>query len=138
MADLVITPANVVKGVGAKVDIGVFGVNGVLAGQTVVRDPATQKFVIADSNHATAALRRTRGVALNGGSLDQPVAVQYDGPITIGAAVAVGTIYVQSDTPGGICPAADLGAGEEVTVLGVGISATQIKLGINASLAVVP
>jgi hypothetical protein len=138
MADLVITAANVVMGAGATVKIkhGILGAT-VTAGQGIVKDPATSKYVPADSNHATAALRRTDGVALNGGALDQPVTLQEEGPITIGAAVVSGTIYVQSDAPGGIAPAADLGAGEEVTVLGVGISATQIALKINRSQAVV-
>ena len=137
MADLVITAANVVRGTGAQIEHGIRGEN-IMAGKTVVKDTVTDKFVLADANHATAALRRTRGVALNDGALDQPVAVQYGGKITIGAAVVVGTVYVQSGTPGGIAPAADLAGGLETTILGVGISATQIALGINASQAVVP
>jgi len=137
MADLVITAANVVRGTGAQIEHGILGET-VTAGKTVVKDAVASKFVLADGNHATAALRRPRGVALNGGALDQPVAVQYSGPITIGAAVAQGTIYVQSGTPGGIAPAADLASGIETTILGVGINATQIALGINASQVVVP
>jgi hypothetical protein len=136
MADLVITPGNVQMGTGAKVKHGILGATAT-AGQGIVRDPATQRYVLADSNHATPALRRTEGVALNGGANGQPVTLQEEGPITIGAAVVAGTIFVQSDTPGGIAPAADLGAGEEVTVLGVAISATQIALKINRSQAVV-
>jgi hypothetical protein len=137
MADIVVTAANVVPGAGAKVEHGTRGAT-INAGQTVVKDPTTNKFVLADANHATAALRRPRGVALNSGSLDQPVAVQYEGPITIGGTVTPGTIYAQSANAGGIAPAADLATGHEVTVLGVGVSATQIALKVHNSQALVP
>jgi hypothetical protein len=137
MADLVVTGANVKSASGAKIEVGRFGAT-VTAGQTVVKDPLTRKFVPADANHATPELRRPRGIALNPGSLDQTAGVQYEGDVTISAAVAVGTIYVQSGNVGCICPAADLAAGHEVTVIGVGISATQIALRIHNSKAVVP
>jgi hypothetical protein len=137
MANLVVTAANVVRGAGAKIEVGTLGTV-VTAGQGVVKDPVTGNFVPASANHATAALRRTRGVALNGGSINQPVAVQYEGPITIGAVVVVGAIYVQAAAAGGIAPAADLASGHEVTVLGVGISASQIALKVHNAQAVVP
>lgn len=137
MADIVITPANVVRD--ATADQPVHGTLGavVTAGQAVVQDPTTKTYVLADSNHATAALRKTDGIALNGGAVGQPVAVHKKGKITIGGTVVPGTIYVQSDVAGGIAPAADLGAGEEVTIIGVGSSATQVDVNIWKSGATV-
>ena len=133
MADLTVTAANVVKGSDAKTQVGIYGAT-VTAGQTVYADPSdSNKFKPCDADSATAAARVTRGIALNGGANNQPAAVQTDGLITIGAAVVAGTIYVQSDTPGGIMPAADLEAGDFVTVLGVGVSASQIALNIHVS-----
>ena len=138
MADLTVTAANVVKGSNAKTEIGLFGAT-VLAGHAVYADPAdSNKFKLADADSATAAVRSTRGVALNGGSNNQPAVIQTEGLITIGATVAVGTVYVQSDAPGGIRPAADNGRGDFVTVLGIGISASQIDLKIHVSGVAVP
>jgi hypothetical protein len=45
--------------------------------------------------------------------------------------VVPGAVYVQSDTPGGIMPAADLETGDYVTVLGIGVSATEIDVLIH-------
>jgi hypothetical protein len=70
---------------------------------------------------------------LNGAAANQPLAVQLEGRIVIGAVVAVGTIYVQSDVPGAIRPAADNGSGAYVTILGVGVSASEIDLFIRPS-----
>ena len=133
MADLTVAAGNVVKGADAKTRVGLYGA-AVTAGQTVYADPADGgKFKPADADSATAAVRATRGIALNSGSANQPAAIQIEGRITIGAAVAPGTIYVQSDTPGSIMPAADLEAGDFVTVLGIGVSASQIDLNIRVS-----
>lgn len=133
MTDLTVTAANVVKGTDAKTVVGLYGA-AVTAGQTVYADTAdSNKFKPADADSATAAVRTTRGIALNSGSNNQPAAVQIEGPITIGATVTVGTIYVQSDTAGGIMPAADLEAGDFVTVIGIGISASQIDVKIHVS-----
>jgi hypothetical protein len=137
MADLTITAANVVKGSTAKTEVGIYGAT-ITAGQTVYQDASDKKYKLCDADSGTAAVRTTRGIALNSGSDGQPAAVQTEGAITIGATVTVGTIYVQSDTPGGIMPAADLEAGDYVTVLGVGISASQIDLNIHPSGVAVP
>jgi hypothetical protein len=133
MADLAITAANVVRGAGAKIETGIAGAV-ITAGQSVYKDPADgDKFKTADADSITAAVRTTRGIALNGAANNQPLAVQVEGSIVIGAAVAVGTIYVQSDVPGGIRPAADNASGDFVTILGVGVSATEIDLFIRPS-----
>lgn len=138
MADLTITAANVIKGSTAKVQQGIYGAT-VTAGQTVYADAADNgRFKPADADSATAAARATAGIALNSGSAGQPADIQTEGLITIGATVAVGTIYVQSPTPGGIMPAADLVTDDYVTVLGVGISASQIDLNIQRSGVAVP
>jgi hypothetical protein len=138
MADLTVTAANVVKGARAKILSGTYGA-AVTAGQTVYADPADSgRYKPADADSATAAVRATAGIALNSGSAGQPADIQEGGRITIGATVAVGTIYVQSDTPGGIMPAADLETGDTVTVLGIGVSASQIDLNIHRSGVAVP
>jgi hypothetical protein len=127
MADLTITAANVLKGTGAITETLIAGAT-ITAGQTVYKDASdSNKAKLYDADGA-AALRSFYGIALNGASSGQPVTVLTDGPITIGATVAVGVAYYGSDTPGGICPFADLEAGDYPTIIGIGISATQIKI----------
>ena len=133
MADLVITATNVVAGEGAEIVNGAFGAT-VTAGQLVYRDEADgDKFKLYDADSATAAARELFGVALNSGSTNQRASIQRGGTISIGATVAVGRIYVGSDTPGGIAPSVDLDAGDFVSIVGIGISVSQIRLAINNS-----
>lgn len=133
MADLVITAANVVAGTGARIENGTAGAT-ITAGQVVYLDSTTTgKWQLADNNSATAAVRAPRGIALHGASLNQPLAVQTEGPITIGAALTAGVAYYLSDTPGGICPVADLASGEYPTVLGMATSTTVLDVDIQSS-----
>jgi hypothetical protein len=127
MADLTITAANVVKGTGSTTETLISGAT-ITAGQTIYKDASdSNKAKLYDADGA-AALRSFYGIALNGASSGQPVTVLTGGPITIGATVAVGVAYYGSDTPGGICPFADLEAGDYPTIIGIGISTTQIKV----------
>lgn len=139
MTDIVTTAANVAKGTGAKTRRGILGAT-VTAGQVICRDATTRKFVLVDADGA-AGIRGPGddgGIALNGGADGQPVEIQYEGGIDLGATLVVGTIYVASDTPGGIMPAADLETGDYVTVLGVATAADNLKMGIVESGAAVP
>ena len=132
MADLTITATNVVAGSNAQTFDGTLGA-AVTAGQGIVKDPTTKKYVLADSNHATVALRVPDGIALNGGAANQPVKGQRSGDITIGATLTAGLVYYQSDTPGGICPIADVGSGETPVVLGMARSTTVLALDIQST-----
>jgi predicted transcriptional regulator len=76
----------------------------------------------------TAAEAAFVGVALNGASAGQPVQVQSGGEITIGATVAIGTVYVVATTAGGIAPVADLISTNYVTVVGVGTTAAILTI----------
>ncbi len=132
MADLTITAANVLAGAGAAVSRGVAGAT-VTAGQAVYLDTSDGKWKLADNNSATAAVRSPDGIALNGASNGQPLSVLTAGPITIGAALTAGVAYYLSDTPGGICPVADLATGEYPTVIGIATSTTVLNVQINSS-----
>jgi hypothetical protein len=132
MADLTITAASVVKGSGSEVDRGTAGAT-ITAGQAVYEDAATGKYLLADDNSATAAARVPKGIALNGASNNQALAVLMAGDITIGATLVPGTVYYLSDTPGGIGPAADLASGEYPCVVGIAKSATVLHVDIDAS-----
>lgn len=118
MADVTITATGVLAGSNAARQNGLAG-EAITAGKAVYLSPSTKKWLLADNNSATADARRAGGIALNGAALNQPVSVQTAGDITIGATLTVGAVYALSDTPGGICPDADVGAGEFVCLLGI-------------------
>jgi hypothetical protein len=133
MVDITITPANVVvSGTGQNRTSGTAGAT-ILAGQAVYLDPTVKKFLLADSNSATVAARTPTGIALHGASLNQPLAVMTSGDITIGATLTVNTPYFLSDTPGGICPIADIGVGEFCCQVGLSKSTTVMTIMIKAT-----
>ena len=130
MADLTITAANVVAGSGAVVTHGIAG-EAITAGKVVYLSAATNRWMLADNNSGTAEARRAAGIALNGASLNQPIAIQTSGDITLGATLTAGAAYYLSDTAGGICPVADIGAGEYVCLLGLAKTASVLAVGIQ-------
>lgn len=127
MADITITAASVVAGSDASTEQGTAGET-ITAGQQLYKSSTTYKWMKADSNSATAEARQATGTALNGAALNQPVVVQRSGEVTIGATLTPGTAYFLSDTPGGICPVADIGSGEYVCQVGLAKSATALAL----------
>jgi hypothetical protein len=130
MTDLTLTAASVVAGDNAQRAAGVAGET-IAAGKAVYLSSTTKKWMLADSNSATVEARKAAGIALNGASLNQPVDVQTSGDITIGATLTPGIGYFLSDTPGGICPVADVGAGEYVCQLGLAKSTTVLSVAIQ-------
>lgn len=127
MVDLTVTPANTIGNVS---EHGVAGET-ITAGQAVYKDATTKKWMKADSNSATVDARHAIGIALNGAAINQPVAIQKSGDITLGATLTPGVAYYLSDTPGGVCPVADVGSGEYVCLLGVAKSATVLTIDIQ-------
>lgn len=130
MTDISVTAGNVVAGSNAVTESGFAGA-AITAGQAVYRDTAGL-YQLADSNGA-AALRVPRGIALNSAGANQPLVIQRQGDITIGATLTAGVTYYLSDTPGGICPLADVGSGEYACIVGIAKSTTVLAIGINAS-----
>lgn len=130
MSDISITAASVLAGTNAEIVRGTAGAT-ITAGQAVYLDTAsTGEWLLADSDSATVIARGSAkfGIALNGASDGQPLAIQTGGDITIGASVTAGTAYYLSDTPGGICPIADLVTGDYITLIGIATSTTVIKI----------
>jgi hypothetical protein len=128
MADITITAANVVAADNAVKESALAGET-ITAGKAVYK-AASKKWMLADSNSATAAAKTATGIALNGASLNQPLTVAKSGDITIGATLTAGATYFLSDTPGGICPDADVGAGENVCQIGVAKSTSILSVKI--------
>ncbi len=136
MTDLAITASEVQPGTdGAMFEQGTAG-STITAGQTLYVDTADSNTLKpADCDSATVAVRTCAGIALHAALAGQPIRYQTGGPITVGAtaAMTVGSVYVLSDTPGGIMPASDLEIGDYTSVLGVATAAGVLLLKISNS-----
>lgn len=131
MTDLVVTAASVVKGADA-VTVTKIALAAITAGQ-VVYLASTGQVGLHDANSATAEVRVPYGLALNSAAANQPVTIQTDGELTMGATLGIGIVYLASPTPGGIMPSADAVNGDTINVLGVGKSASVLKMKLFAS-----
>lgn len=130
MTDISITAGNVVPANNAIIERGTAGAT-ITAGQVVYLDTSDNRYKLADADSATAAVRAARGIALNGASAGQPLAVQTGGDLTIGATIAAGvSYYLSAGTAGGICPIADLGQDDYPVLVGMGKSTTLLKVAI--------
>jgi hypothetical protein len=125
MTDIVITASAVVAGNGAQTKTGTAGA-AIAAGDIVYLDTATTgKWQLADSDAASAEARGQTsniGVALNSAALNQPIVVQTSGPVTLGAVLTAGQALYLSDTPGKLCPVADISGGDYFTLMGLAAS----------------
>lgn len=132
MTDLSVTAGNVIAGSNSQQERGFAGA-AIAAGQAVYKDSATGEFLLADSNSGTAAARTPYGIALNTAGDGQPLVVHRSGDLTIGATLVAGTTYYLSDTPGGICPLADVGSGEYACIIGIAKSTSVLAVAIQPS-----
>ena len=136
MAAISITAANVIKSTGAMVETGISGAT-ITAGQLVYKKASDSKFYLADGDSvsvaADAEVDNVHGIALHGASASQPLTVQKSGNITIGGTVAVGEVYALDCVAGGIIPESEIATTDYVTLVGIGVSATVIKMAINVT-----
>lgn len=102
------------------------------AGQTVYLDAADGEYKLADSS--ASATGETKGIAITPGVDGGAGIIATGGDIVlVGTTMAVGAVYVQSATAGGIAPEADIASAEYVTVLGVASSATNLKIKLHST-----
>lgn len=133
MANITITPANIVATNSATVKAS--GTSGALidAGQPVYLDPADGKIkpAKADSASSTHAPNLV-GVALDSApGANQPITYATSGDVTYGGGLTQGQVYVVSAAnAGAIAPYADLASTNFVAVLGVARSTTVMRLGV--------
>ena len=130
MADLSITAANVVGG-GSRTQYKTANAGATITqGMPVYKIAATG--LIAPAANTSAATAYVVGIAVNAALSGQPVTYQTAGPITIGATVAPGQLYVVS-AAGAISAVNDHTTGDYMTYLGAGVSTTVIDISIHAS-----
>jgi len=134
MANLSITVLDV-KRVSGNFEVVTAGET-IVQGQVLYLDTSDSKYNLTiNSSEATT---KAAGIALCAGGDGQPIIIQTDGDITIGATVVVGEIYLVSGAPGAIAPEEDVTVTKFVTVLGVGISTTVIRLNIDPYPVAIP
>jgi hypothetical protein len=130
MADLAVTAASVVVGANAVRDSGLAGET-LTAGKAVYFSFAIRRWMLSDNNAEAAEAHGVDGIALNNAAIGQPIFVHKAGEITIGATLIPGAAYFLSDTPGGICPRADIGAGETICLIGMARSTSILAVNIQ-------
>lgn len=128
IADLVITVANIIPVSGYTPYDGTAGAT-ITAGQVCYYDESAQTIKLADNN-GTAALAVAKGIALHAALASQPIRLIIGGSLGVGAILTAGVFYYLSDTAGGICPVADLLAGERVSLIGYGSTTSNLVLSI--------
>lgn len=84
---------------------------------------------------STAEEAEAYWIALNDAAADQPVTLQKGGDLDVGAVLTAGVIYVLSATAGKIAPASDLVSGNRLTVIGVPLSTSRLRLAPAAGAA---
>lgn len=135
-ADLVVTAANVVKAtVSGYTYRGARGIAGatITAGQVVYKDASdSDKIKLAD-NDTSSATAAAVGIAMHAALAGQPIEYCESGPVSFGAILTAGHIYVLSSTAGAICPHADLAAADYSTRLGWAYSTSILIVDILAT-----
>lgn len=116
---------------GSQVQTGIAGA-AITAGETLYinANVTPQTLLLADAD-ASATTAQLVGIALCNAAIGQPVTYLTNGPITIGATVVVGAIYILSATAGAICPVADLASGMYPVIIGSATTAGIIQVNIN-------
>jgi hypothetical protein len=124
MADLSITPANVVPDSGASIRKGTAGAT-ITAGMPVYSD-LTDNGDIKPCDADAAASAVCAGIALNGASDGQPVIYQNGGSLTIGATVVVGMAYYVTPNAGGLGVWAEVQTADYATLVCIGSSTSKV------------
>ncbi len=127
MADLTITEANVQHSAAADIRHGI-AAEAITAGEVIYQNSSTQ-MALADNN-VDAATAAIAGVAASSAAgAGQPISWAVSDPaFVIGATVEVGEAYAVSATAGGIAPILDLAASAYFSLVGIGVSTTEIWL----------
>jgi len=129
MADLTITAANVDRVTGSQrtQEAGV----AITAGDAVYQ--GADGLVALAEKDLTVTESLAQGIALSDAAIGQPVTYQISGVIALGATLSAGEVYMVGAGPGGIAPVADVGTGDFATILGIAVSAANLKIGIIPS-----
>ncbi len=129
--DLVIVEANVSLSSGNK-STGV-SATALTIGVPVYYDTTASPAAWTKCDSDAAGKDAATGITLsNAAAAGQPITVQTDGVINLGAILTAGQTYIVSDTAGGIKAITLAGTGEKVCILGIATTTSLLKLGFLA------
>ena len=132
MAEITITPADVLKTNTTSVQEGIAGAT-ITAGMALYIDTAASG-VLKPCDADSVASTVCAGLALHGAATGQPIKYATGGDLTISSVMTVGRIYLVSQaTAGSLCVDADILQGDFVSIVGVASTATNLKININNS-----
>lgn len=133
MADITVTAANVLFVSGTKNKIYDAGET-ITAGMVVYLKASDNEWYKAqkDGTAAESGSGVSLGIALNGASDGQPLAVCTAGVVNMGATLTVGETYIVSATAGGVAPIADVST-HYLTILGYAGTTANLTLDLNAT-----
>src|SRR5262245_41901097 len=136
MAELTIGPSQVLSGPDADFFQGIAG-QAVTAGQVCYLDSLSNRLRLADANGSQDSAEVV-GIALHQAASEQPLRIQTNGTLTLGATAAPGnsTVYIAGATPGGIAPVADKVAGWYTSIVGVGGPNNTLRMAVFPSRTV--
>lgn len=132
MADLTIAQASVVPQPNAVIVRDGFIGASITAGSPMWWDDVAMTFKNADAA-TSAAVAAVAGICLSTTFAGQPASRIIAGDLAVGAVLTVGQTYVLSSNAGKIAPISDVATGMWVTILGVAISTSVLRLGLLPS-----
>lgn len=137
MADLTITPADVLRQGTAGVYRAVQFGEAISAGEVVYQSTSDQKYYKADATDATKPASTSQiGIAVSSAAADQQgVVAKSNATLNVGAGVMVaGTVYVSSSNAvGKIAPAADLATAADLSIIGYATTDELLTLSLNVT-----
>lgn len=83
------------------------------------------------ANGSNADIANIIGLALNDGTIEQPIDVIQDGYVDLGAVAIAGDVAVLGQTAGALAPYEDLVATNEVSIAGYFVSTSLLQVSIN-------
>ena len=132
MAELTITPADVVKTSTTSIQEGIAG--GTLTAGMAVYSDSSASGVIKACDADAAASSVCGGIALHGAASGQPIKYATGGDLRISSVMTVGRVYfVSQATAGSLCVDGDILTGDYVSIVGIASTATNLKITINNS-----
>lgn len=127
MADISVTASSVAPGTNCETASGTAG-EAITAGQPLYIDTANGNVLkLADANLSSLGAT-VAGISLHGAATGQPIVYAKAGNVTFNAVLTASKAYILSANAGGIAPIADHAAGWRMSLLGVALTTTSLRL----------